>query len=179
MLPQEREIFKDGSSYISNTRVMLRNGGVYPVANLSQVTLGRVAGNRFWIVGLVIGLLALILGAGSGQDIVKWAGVALMVISLISAVVQAALPAYVVLLRGTFGTAQPLKRRNRRYIERVVSAISQAMSMRNESGPIFIDNSITGSFNNSSGNAVGHGAQVTWSTDPTRDNRISHRPWGV
>lgn len=143
MMPQEQVIFTDHAVYISNNRLVLRKGGTYPLANLAQVTFGRAAGSRSWIGFLIFGLIFLALGAWLNQNptlatygILLTAkpylviGGVLFLIGFVSAVFQIACPLYVVVLKGTFGTAQPLKRRNKRYILTIVTALNEAMSKR-------------------------------------------------
>lgn len=208
MNQQEHVFLDNGSVRVSDSSVALRKGGVYPLASLSQVTFARLASKRlgtgllvfFGLLFLVISWLLSSLGTNlndnpyisSYQDSVPYEvkiGLVLLLLAVIRTVFQIALPVYVVLLKGTFGSAQPLKSRNRRHIEQVVVAIQQAMhqtaSGRNVSGPIVIHNNprfvntptfnnnlIRGSFNDSSDIAVGNDAQVT--RPPWADQRFKH-----
>lgn len=143
MMPQEQVLFSDRAVYISNTRLVLRKGGTYPIANLAQVTLGRVAASRSWIGLLVFGLIFLASGAVLNQHFFQAIdnmffnskpylviGCSLLLMSFISLIFQITCPLYVVVLKGTFGTARPIKYRNRRYILKVVTALNQALSQR-------------------------------------------------
>jgi TIR domain/Family of unknown function (DUF6232) len=178
MVPREQIFFTDDSIYITNTRLVLRKGGTYPIANLAQVNFEQVAASRFWISFLIFGFVFLIVGPllNRNSNLAKYSvllkgepylliGGVLLLIGLISALFQVVCPPlYVVMLKGTFGTARPIKRRNRRYIIQIVTALNDAISQRNAPSIVqsttHIGQVIHGLSNSSSGhiNIIGPGA---------------------
>src|SRR6185437_2942634 len=95
----------------------------------------------------------------------------LFVIGFVSAVFQIACPLYVVVLKGTFGTAQPLKRRNKRYILTIVTALNEAMSKRD--APSIITNIgqlIQDASSHSYKVSLDHGAQANIGTSGSAQN---------
>jgi hypothetical protein len=143
MVPQEQVFFNDHTVYITNTRLVLRKGGTYPIANIAQVTLGRVSASRAWIGPLIFGFVFLLLGdlfiqnsalarygvllTGKPYLII---GGSLLLSGFIIALFHLFCPLYVVVLKGTFGIARPIRRRNRRSITRIIVALNEAISKR-------------------------------------------------
>lgn len=196
MSQQEHVFFDNGSVRVSDVSLTLHKGGVYPIASLAQVAYARIASKRLW-TGILIffGILSLIVawlisgfhstgelnGSTSAFENAlpyEMIGGSLLLLAVIRTIFQIVLPVYVVLLRGPFGSAQPIKSRNRRNVEKVVIAVQQAMHQAANRGtntpPIFIQNTlsntntptynnnlISNSLNNASDIAVGHQAQVT------------------
>jgi len=173
MVPQEQIIFTDRSVYITNTRLVLRKGGVYPISNLAQVSLGRYPFSRLWIGPFIVGLILLVLGALLSQNAVPAGssallngkfyvviGVLLLVLAFASVIFQLTFPLYVVVLKGTFGYARPIKRRTRRSIGKIVDALNEAINRRNASTVINQSTHVDASYRSSDIN-IGSGAQVS------------------
>jgi hypothetical protein len=192
MSQQEHVFFDNGSVRVSDVSLALHKGGVYPIANLAQVTYARIASKRLWTGILVFfGILSLIVawlssgftsigGTSALENALPYEmiGGSLLLLAVVRTVFQIILPVYVVLLKGPFGSAQPIRSRNRRDVEKVVIAVQQAMhqaanrgtntppifiqnTLSNTNTPIYNNNLISGSLNNASDIAVGHQAQVT------------------
>ena len=173
MVPQEQIIFTDRSVYITNTRLVLRKGGVYPIANLAQVNLARYPFNRSWIGPFIAGVILLILGASLNQNPVPAGssallngknyvviGVLLLVLGVVGVLFQLMFPLYVVVLKGTFGYARPIKRRSRRYIGEIVDALNEAISKKNASTVINQSTHIDASYRSSDIN-IGSNAYIS------------------
>ena len=167
MMRQEQVFFTDHSVYISNTRLVLRKGGTYPIANLAQVTLGRMAASRFWIGPLIFGFIVLALGALLNGELYLVTGGSLLLIGVVGALFQLVCPLYVVVLQGTFGTARPFRGRNRRYVMKVVAALNEAISQRGDS-PMLVQSTHIGQV--ISGISIGQGAQANLGTSGNARN---------
>ena len=169
MMPQEQVFFTDHSVYISNTRLVLRKGGTYPIANLAQVTLGRMAASRFWIGPLIFGCIFLALGSSVllNGELYLVIGGSLLLIGIAGVLFQLVCPLYVVVLKGTFGTARPFRRRNRRYLMKVVAALNEAVSKRGDP-PMVVQSTHIGQV--ISGISIGQGAQANIGTSGNARN---------
>lgn len=167
-MQQEQVFFTDNSIYVSSTRLVLRNGGTYPLTQLAQVKLGREPARRFWIVFLLLGLVLLVAGSvqNQGGPYLIIGGVALFLPGVSGMVFQMIYPLYVVMLKGSFGTAKPVKSRNRRHIVSIVTALNEALSKATHSGPISIyQGPVYGSI------TVGENAQANIGTSGHAENR--------
>lgn len=201
MMPQEQEqvFFSDRSVYVSSTRLALRKGGAYPIGGLAQIAFVQVPARRFWIGILVSGLLLLLTGklliGNLLQGISTYSpllnesfylviGGWLLLLGVVIALFQALCPVYAIVLKGNFGTARPIKSRNRRYIKQVVVALNEAINRRDGRSVTYIDQSIRDSFidhsirdsfngqlikdsfHHASGNAVGNEAWASLPDNP-------------
>ncbi|HEY0753867.1 MAG TPA: hypothetical protein VGD98_07905 [Ktedonobacteraceae bacterium] len=200
MSQQEHVFFDNGSVRVTNIALILRTGVVYPIASLTQITFARIASKRFWTSVMVFfGCLLLIISWLTGsfeptlvrEGVVlpienpfpyQVAGAALLLLAVIRSIFQLIFPVYVVLLRGTFGSAHPIQSRNRQYIEKIAMALQQAVqqaaqrgghapviinnTLSNTNTPVFNNNLISGAFNDARDIAVGNQAQVTRPPQP-------------
>lgn len=144
-MSEEVTYYSDGAIRVTNARAVL-GGKTYAMANITSVTMGKIPANR--TAGIVIALAGLVIAScagcpavfalsSSGSDTtVFWvASVGVGLLGLLAlaagiAVAAGAQPSYVVRLGSASGETNALVSRDQEYIQKIVSALNEAIIRR-------------------------------------------------
>lgn len=173
MNQQERIFLDDGTVFVSDRRLVLHTRETYAIANLEYVSARKMGvatlkDNPNWRKAAGLGLLYFFIGglcsvyATNLSQIMLTIGAGLLVVVVATLLFQMALPTYVIVVGGNFGTQPLIKGKNRQYIEKVADAINQAIAARhaNVLNTSYHTNTISNSFNHASNIAFGNGAHA-------------------
>ena len=134
-MADERVFLSENNVYVSNTKILL-HGTTYATANITSVTKGMTPANKGCATLFVVGA-ALMIFASLGVVFSKEAGAGIMMLLICGGAFAAGIywlqslrPTYHVMLASASGERQGLSSQDNSLVDRVISAITDAITHR-------------------------------------------------
>jgi hypothetical protein len=128
---QETTYYQDSTVTISNSRAVL-GAKTYAMVNITSVSMGEKPANR--TPGIALALIGLAIAActGSMGGNSAGGGIGIGVVLIIAGIALAAIvkPSYIVRIGSAGGESDALVSNNREYIQKLVSAVNEAIIKR-------------------------------------------------
>lgn len=126
----EHEYLRDGNTVITKTRAIIA-GKTYAMGLVSSVQMVRISPNRTWpIILLVVGIILTLAGFASGEGGATCGGIGLLIAIGGGAWLASLSDQYAVRIAAASGEVDALKDKDKERIQKVVDALTQAITER-------------------------------------------------
>lgn len=128
-MTEEKVYYQSGDVTITGTRAIL-GGKTYAMANITSVSMGKVAANRVPGIAIAVGGIAIggCIGALSESGGMWALGAVFLIIGVAVAVM--AKPKYIVRIGSASGETDALTHEDQDYIQKIVTAMNEAIINR-------------------------------------------------
>jgi RNA polymerase subunit RPABC4/transcription elongation factor Spt4 len=126
----EHEYLRDGNTVITRTRAIIA-GKTYAMGLISSVQMVKISPKRTWpVILLVVGIMLAVAGFASGEEGTTCGGIGLVIAIGGGAWLASLSDQYAVRIAAASGEMDALKDRDNKRIQKIVDALSQAITER-------------------------------------------------